>query len=107
MSRTTTTYIGLPAPEEFAAPVGLWISELGLFLGLKPKISHKPNVTIFQFYICLPNFRHLGPIMNKKSTSRYPLPLRGCMGQQGILNKETEINKENWTRERKLNLGPI
>ena len=32
-------YIGLPGMVMNAVPVGLWISALGLFLGLKSKIS--------------------------------------------------------------------
>ena len=50
-----------------AMPVGLRILALGLFLSLKSKILHLQNVSIFQFYIRLPNFRLLGSIMKKKS----------------------------------------
>ena len=39
---------------------------VGLYLGLKLKISHKQNVKEFQFYIRMPNFRLLGSIIKKK-----------------------------------------
>ena len=45
-------------------------SAVGLFLGLKSKISHEQNVIYFQFYIRLPNCRLLGSIIFKK------LPIR-------------------------------
>ena len=38
---------------------------LGLFLGLKSKILLEQNVSIFPFYIHLPNFRLLGSIIKK------------------------------------------
>ena len=41
-------------------------SAVGLFLGRKSKISHEQNVTEFQFYIRMPNFRLLGSIIKKK-----------------------------------------
>ena len=45
----------------------LWISVLGLFLGLKLKISPEQNVINFQFYIRLSDFsRLLGSIMKIK-----------------------------------------
>ena len=45
-------------------------SAVGLFLGLKSKISYLQNVIYFQFYIRLPNFRLLGSIIFKKSPIR-------------------------------------
>ena len=45
-------------------------SAVGLFLGLKSKISYEQNVIYFQFYIRLPNFRDLGSIIFKKSPIR-------------------------------------
>ena len=45
-------------------------SAVGLFLGLKSKISHEQNVIYFQFYIRLPNCRLLGTIIFKKSPIR-------------------------------------
>ena len=45
-------------------------SAVGLFLGLKSKISYKQNVIYFQFYIRLPNFRLLRLIVFKKSPIR-------------------------------------
>ena len=45
-------------------------SAVGLFLGLKSKISHEQNVIYFQFYIRLPNYRLLGSITFKKSPIR-------------------------------------
>ena len=45
-------------------------SAVGLFLGLKSKISHEQNVIYFQFYIRLPNCRLLGSIIFKKSPIR-------------------------------------
>ena len=44
-------------------------SAVGLFLGLKSKISYEQNVMYFQFYIRLPNCRLLGSIIFKK----YPI----------------------------------
>ena len=67
-------YVGLTGPELnpltvglWLSAVGLWLSAVGLFLGRKSKISHDQNVIIFQFYIRLPNFRHLSSIMKKNS----------------------------------------
>ena len=45
-------------------------SAVGLFLGLKSKISHEQNVIYFQFYIRPPNCRLLGSIIFKKSPIR-------------------------------------
>ena len=45
-------------------------SAVGLFLGIKSKISHEQNVNYFQFYIRLPNCRLLGSIIFKKSPIR-------------------------------------
>ena len=45
-------------------------SAVGLFLGLKSKISYKQNVIYFQFYIRLPNFRLLRSIVFEKSPIR-------------------------------------
>ena len=64
-------YVGLTGLEFNAVTVGLWISALSLFIGLKSKIPHEQNVIIFQFYIRMPNFRHLGSIIKKK-VSRSP-----------------------------------
>ena len=66
-------YVGLTVIEMDSAPVGLSILALGLFLGLKSKISHKQNVKQFQLYIRLSNFKLLGSIIIKKSKSR-PIP---------------------------------
>ena len=58
-------YVGLPVTEIIYGPVGLWFSAVGLFLGLKSKISHYQNVIYFQVYIRLSNFRLLGSIIKK------------------------------------------
>ena len=50
-------YVGLPVTEIIYGPVGLWFSAVGLFLGLKLKISQEQNVKEFQFYIRQKNFR--------------------------------------------------
>ena len=42
-------------------------SAVGLFLGLKSKISHEQNVIYFQFYVRLPNFRLLGSLIKKSN----------------------------------------
>ena len=57
--------VGPVVMEIIYGPVGLWLLALGLFLGLKLKISHKQNVQEFQFYIRMQNFRLLGSIMKK------------------------------------------
>ena len=56
-------YVGLPVTEIIYGPVGLCFQAVGLFLGLKSKISHDQNVIHFQFYIRLPNFKLLGSII--------------------------------------------
>ena len=58
-------YVGLPVTEMNSAPVGLWFSTVGLFLGIKSKILQEQNVKKFQFYIRLPNFRLLGSIIKE------------------------------------------
>ena len=61
-------YVGLAITEWIYEPVGLiseGFSAVGLFLGRKSKISHEQNVSIFQFYIRIPNFRPLGSIIKK------------------------------------------
>ena len=60
-------YVGLPVRELEAVLLGLWISALGQFLGLKSKILLEQNVIHFQFYTRLPNFRLLGSIIIKIS----------------------------------------
>ena len=67
------------AVTQLCRPTGyrdyLWASRpmfsvVGLFLGLKSKISYEQNVIYFQFYIRLPNFRVLDSIIFKKSPIR-------------------------------------
>ena len=62
-------YVGPAVTEWIYEPVGLicaGLSAVGLFLGRKSKISHEQNVSIFQFYIRISNFRPLGSIIIKK-----------------------------------------
>ena len=59
-------YEGLPVTElNWTLVASLWILALGLFLGIKSKISHEQNVKEFQFYMHLQNFRLLGSIIKK------------------------------------------
>ena len=66
-------YVGLPVTEIIYGPAGLWFSAVGLFLGLKSKMSHEQNVIYFKFYIRLPNFILLGSILKKIAKSVDPL----------------------------------
>ena len=62
-------YVGPAVTEWIYEPVGLicpGFSAVGLFLGRKSKISHEQNVSIFQFYMRIQNFRPLGSIIKKK-----------------------------------------
>ena len=62
-------YVCPAVTEWINEPVGLiraGFSATGLFLGRKSKISRWQNVSIFQFYIRIPNFRPLGSIIKKK-----------------------------------------
>ena len=55
LSLDSTRYVGLPATDELPCrlPVGLWFLAVGLFLGLKLKISQEQNVLPFNFtYAC-------------------------------------------------------
>ena len=61
-------YVGPAVTEIIYEPVALiraGFSAVGLFLGLKSKISREQNVKEFQFYIRMPNFRLLGSIIKK------------------------------------------
>ena len=61
-------YVGPAVTEWLYEPLGLicaGFSAVGLFLGRKSKISHEQNVSIFQFYIRVPDFRPLGSIIKK------------------------------------------
>ena len=66
-------YVGLPVTEMNVVSVGLrhaWFSAVGQFVGRKSKISHEQNVSIFQFYIRLSNFRLVGAIIKKRYLGR-------------------------------------
>ena len=55
-------YVGPAVMEPIYEPVGLiraGFSDVGLFLGRKFEISQEQNVTEFQFYIRMSNFRLL------------------------------------------------
>ena len=57
ISRPKIEYLGpfkgyrIPLTNAYVEAYNIWISALGLFLGLKSNISLEQNVSIFQFYI--------------------------------------------------------
>ena len=60
----------IPSQKAYAAHGFLAV---GLFLGLKSKISHEQNVKEFQYYICMLNFSFLESLIKRvPQTSRSP-----------------------------------